>query len=161
MLQCTVPLGDATYQIITTGRIPYTKQLPAPPTAPVASTPSSSSVIVRWSAPDNLGDYPVIGYRLVRRAGGSEKMGFGKDIIVDENTFKVRSGCALGPGSVSLHSSKLTLFYSSCTGSCHWPQFWHHLRVSGCCRNQSRNEPTQPDLGSDFHARQPKKSTTL
>eukprot|EP00750_Incisomonas_marina_P025349 INCI5387.4.p1 GENE.INCI5387.4~~INCI5387.4.p1 ORF type:complete len:625 (-),score=86.74 INCI5387.4:80-1954(-) len=80
--------GDATYQIITTGRIPYTKQLPAPPTAPVASTPSSSSVIVRWSAPDNLGDYPVIGYRLVRRAGGSEKMGFGKDIIVDENTFK-------------------------------------------------------------------------
>ena len=81
--------GDATHQIITTGRIPYSKQLPDPPAAPTVSSPSRSSFLVRWTAPQKLGDFPIIGYRLVRRAGGSQEMGFGHDLIVDENTFKV------------------------------------------------------------------------
>ena len=85
-LHCT---GDATHHILTTGRIRYTKQLPDAPAAPVAATPSCSSMVVRWKPPVNAGDYPIIGYRLLRRAGGATKMRFGREIAVDEKTFKV------------------------------------------------------------------------
>jgi hypothetical protein len=81
---------DSTFHALSTGCVPYTKQLPDPPAPPVGCNPSFSSILVRWEPPANPGDYPIIGYRLLRRAGLNSSMGWGKEMEVTGSKLEVR-----------------------------------------------------------------------
>ena len=68
------------YCIVTTGCAPVMEVPPGPPGKVEALTPSCSSIRLRWLKPKKLGNMPITGYRVLRRAGGSRAMGFGHEV---------------------------------------------------------------------------------
>lgn len=88
------------YRLVMEGRFPPKPALPdAPVLRPVAVPISQTQIRVAWSEPDSVGDAPINGYIVQRRAGGNTIAGFGNPKFFPGNEVLEAVICGLSSGT--------------------------------------------------------------